>query len=222
MPRFARHLFGCTVLATAAAHATVLTYIDPASFLAAAGAIRTEAFEGYAADLNPDNGTVLNLGAFTAQGRWTLDTPTLRLDIDGSNNLFLDVSYGGWAALNFAEPITAFGAWFRRVPASIALDASGLQGYGSYQLLTRLTPSASADGTPQFIGFTADQPFNRVVFEGTGCCSGSFALDNVAYAASLTPVPEPSSWALMAAGLLGLLGLSLRARTRLHHTGPMA
>lgn len=213
MRRFARHLVCCAALAAAGAHATVQTHTDAASFLAAAGAVTTEAFSGPAADLTQSGGSLLTLGVFAVQGNWTLDTPTLRLDIDGSNNLFIDVSYGGWAALNFSEPITAFGAWFSRVPAGIALDASGLQGYGSYQLLTRLNPSASADGAPQFIGFTADQPFNRVVFEGRGCCSGSFALDNVAYAASLAPVPEPESWALMAGGL-GLLAWRRAAARR--------
>ena len=56
----------------------------------------------------------------------------------------------------------------------------------------------------QFIGFTSDQTFNRLVFESNGCCSASFAIDNLSYAAALAPVPEPGTWALMAAGLAGI------------------
>lgn len=216
-PLLAGAALATTLLAAAtAAHATVQTHTDAASFAAAAaaaGPLSQETFNSATADLSTTSGSLLTLADFTVRGAWLVDTPTLLLDIDGSANLFLNVSYGGWAALEFTRPVTAFGAWFSRVPTTLALDAGGLQGYGSYELLLSLQPAAAPAGAVQFIGFTSDRPFNRVVFEGRGCCSGSFAIDNLAYVTA-SAVPEPAAGGMLAAGLAGLMGLRARSRRR--------
>jgi len=191
----------------ASAHAGFQTHSDAASFLAAAGITQTETFNGFTADLIPSGGSNLHLSDFVVQGMWMIDAPDNRWTTDGSTNLFINVSYGGWADLQFATAIKAFGAWFSSVPASIGVAADSLAGYGSYQHMGTLLPTGSG---LQFIGFTSDQAFNRIVFEGRGCCSGSFAIDNLAYAAVST-VPEPQQWALMAGGLAGLMGLRRRS-----------
>lgn len=217
MSRLTRPLLSGFALAAALAfawnaHATVQTHTDVTHFATSAGPLSQQTFNTYTADVVSVSGSLLTLADFSVRGDWVVDAPSLRLDIDGSSNLFLNVSYGGWASLEFSQPVFAFGAWFSRVPASLALDAGGLQGYGSYELLTRLTPTSAPGGAAQFIGFTSDRPFNRVVFEGQGCCSGSFAIDNLAYAyATASAVPEPASWGLLAAGLAGM---AARARRR--------
>ncbi|WP_197046942.1 PEP-CTERM sorting domain-containing protein [Paucibacter sp. KBW04] len=200
----------CAALAaSASAQAASQTYTSLASFLAAAGTVKTETFNAFTVDQS-GGGSPLMLSDFAVQGAWTLDAPATRLPSDGSSNLFIDVSYGAWADLRFAEPIKAFGAWFSRAPASIRVDADSLEGFGSYRHVGEMPIAAGTD--LQFIGFSSDQTFNRIVFEGQGCCSGSFAIDDVAYAASLSPVPEPGAWALLATGLLAL-GLRRRSAT---------
>lgn len=185
-------------------------YSDPSLFMAAAGTLQAESFNSYAADLAASGGSRLLMTDFAVQGAWIVDAPAARRHIDGSTNLFIDVSYGGWADLHFDQPLTAFGAWFSGVPASLRVDADSLQGYGSYRHLGALQPGASESGL-QFIGFIADESFNRIVFEGRGCCSGSFAVDTLSYAFAnaqgpVSTVPEPASWALLLAGL-GAAGL---------------
>jgi len=194
--------------AASSASASFQTYSDAASFQAAAGITQTETFNGFTADLIPSGGAKLHLSDFVVQGMWIIDAPDNRWPTDGSTNLFIDVSYGGWADLHFATPIKAFGAWFSSVPASIGVAADSLSGYGSYQHLGTLSPTGSG---LQFIGFSSDQAFNRIVFEGRGCCWGSFAIDNVVYA-EVSAVPEPQQWALMAGGLAGLGALQRRRR----------
>lgn len=193
--------------ATAPAHAASQVYTSEAAFLAAVGPHRTETFNGFTADQH-DAGALLTLADFKVQGAWTLDAPDNRLPTDGSTNLLIDVSIGGWADLRFTSPIKAFGAWFSNTPSTFKVDADSLAGYGSYSHVADL-PTGGAG--LQFIGFTSDQAFNRLIFEGAGCCSRVFAIDNVAYAAALAPVPEPESWALLAAGLAGV---ALHARRK--------
>lgn len=184
--------------AAASTQAASQVYTSEADFLAAVTAPRTETFNRFTSDLSSALGANGDLGDFTVQGSWTVDVPSLVLSVDGSTNLFIDVSYGGWADLRFDQPLKAFGAWFQRAPTTFRVDADSLAGFGSYSHVADLP--TGGDGL-QFIGFTSDQAFNRIVFAGAGCCSRSFAIDNVSYAAALAPVPEPEGWALLAGGL---------------------
>lgn len=201
-------LAASTLALTASAATQVHT--SAATFAAAAGTLKTETFGTAAADVTPAAGAAYAASDFVVHGAWILDAPTTRRAIDSSTNLFIDVSLGGWADLRFDQPIRAFGAWFANAPVTIKVDADSLAGFGSYQHLADLAPANEA---LQFIGFTSDQPFNRLVFEGAGCCSRAFAIDNVAYAATLAPVPEPGGWALLAGGLAALARLRRRAGT---------
>lgn len=215
-------IFSAALGAAGASHAGYQFYSDPALYLAATGRQKVEAFNGTTTDLAQSGGSLLRLDDFAVQGAWVLDAPSSRRSIDGSTNLFIDVSYGGWADIRFTEPLKAFGAWFSGVPASLRVDADSLAGYGSYKHLGQLEPGATESGL-QFIGFSADEAFNRIVFEGRGCCSGTFAIDNLNYVfanATAAPepsgsVPEPASVALLMAGL-GAAGLASRRGRSAH------
>lgn len=200
---------------SATAHAAVSSpltfYTDINSFLAATGPVQTETFNSYTSD-QPAN--AVNFGAFTGHNSISVDAVNLSYSWDGTPNLYVNTAYGGWADLQFNAPVTAFGAWFVGVNsrATIKIDADSLAGYGSYSHLGMLQATASVNNTPQFIGFTSTQAFNRIVFEGAGCCSSNFAIDNVVHTNALAPVPEPETYAMLAAGL-GLVGAVARRRS---------
>lgn len=192
-------------LCTAAnAHAASQTYTSEASFLAAVGAVSKEDFNRFNRDISissdhPASGGNFG-GDFRLQGSWMIDAPETLRDIDGSTNLFFGLSSASWADMGFTTPLRAFGAWFNGVPPTFKIDAASLEGQGSYRHVATLQPTGAG---LQFIGFTSDQTFNRLIFESALCCSSSFALDKLSYAATLAPVPvpEPESWALLALGL---------------------
>lgn len=199
----ARHTLAllAALCAAASAQAASQVYTSEADFLAAVGAVRMETFDRFTSDVSSALGASGNLGDFTVRGAWAVDAPVNVRDINGTANLFFGMSGGTWADLSFNAPLRAFGAWFSGVPPVFKIDADSLEGLGSYRHVATLEPTGSG---LQFIGFTSDQTFNRIVFESALCCSANFAIDNVSYAATLAPVPEPGTWALMAAGLLGL------------------
>lgn len=199
------------LVAAASAQADSRVYTSEAEFLAALTATRTETFNQFNRDISgasdhPASGGNFG-GDFTLQGSWMIDAPQALRDIDGSTNLFFGMTSGSWADMRFSMPLRAFGAWFNGVPPTFNIDAASLEGDGSYRSVARLQPTGSG---LQFIGFTSDQTFNRLVFESALCCSVSFSIDNLHYAAALAPVPEPGSWALLAAGLVGIAAWTRR------------
>ena len=190
------------------------TYTSEASFLAAVGAVSKEDFNRFTEDISGSSNHPAaggNFGGdFTLQGPWMIDAPVTLRAIDGSTNLFFGLSSATWADMSFTTPLRAFGAWFQGVPPTIKIDAGGLEGPGSYRHVATLQPTGAG---LQFIGFTSDQTFNRLIFESALCCSSSFAIDKLSYAATLAPVPEPAQWTLLLGGL-GLLAW-LRRQARL-------
>lgn len=187
------------------ASAAFASYADEASFLAAAGTVKKETFNGFTNDVSAAGGA-FNVGDFVVKnGAWTIDTPPTAIGIDGTANLFFvfsNAGNGAFSELNFAEPIKAFGAWFGGTSAfgTIEVAADSLEGFGSYRNVGSITPAATA-GEARFIGFTSDQTFNRIVFLGRSCCFGQISIDNVVYA-EVTAVPEPATVALVFAGLV--------------------
>lgn len=192
------------------ASAGLTVFSDSGSFLAATGSVQTETFNSYTNDQAANN---LNFGAFVGHNSLQVDAPDLKLSINGTTNLYSDISYGGWFTLRFNAPIMAYGAWFSGLSSRIGLTvaADSLSGYGSYSTLGRYQATASPDNTPQFIGFTSTEAFNGITFESNGCCSARFALDNVMYTHALAPVPEPETYAMLLAGL-GVMGAVVRRR----------
>lgn len=205
--------------AAGSASANLNVFTDPAAFAAATGDLQTENFNRFTSDLGATSGApTFNFGDFMLKsGPWLIDAPSTQNTIDGSTNVLLSFPPGAFSEFNFANPITAFGFWYTGLRGDLSPDwvsrvnvaANSLNGFGSYTDLGDITLASGT--TPRFIGVTANQPFNRIVFNGVLCCTTSYSIDNVMYA-PLAAVPEPGSWALMAAGLLGLAGLARRQR----------
>jgi hypothetical protein len=203
-PSLTSHALLAALCASANTHASQ-TYTSEASFLAAVGAVSTEDFKRFTRDIfgssnHPAAGRKFG-GDFTLKGSWMIDAPETLRAIDGSTNLFFGLSSASWADLSFTTPLRAFGAWFQGVPPTIMIDAGGLEGPGSYRRVATLQPTGAG---LQFIGFSSDKTFNRLLFASALCCSSSFAIDKLSYAATLAPLPEPKSWALLALGLAGV------------------
>ncbi len=199
-------LLGLVSLPAAAAFTV---YTNEASFLAASGPISTETFDSVTVDIAASSaGTPI--GDIKFSGNATLDAPSNSIDINGSTNMYVNTSYGGWADLVFNQPITSFGMTMnngRLQLLTINFDRIG-PAFGEYHHIAKYAapdPYASDQRINGFLGFTSDVAFNRIVFSGTGCCSITFAIDNISYASSLAlPVPEPLSAALMSSGLIGI------------------
>ena len=100
----------------------------------------------------------------------------------------------------FALPISSFG--FLGVTNGGTISFTTANG--------TLTPTANQGGpNVGFFGLTDATPFNSVQVDVSG--DGYIALDDVSYT---TTTPEPSSVALVAAGLLAALGFARRRKRR--------
>lgn len=191
------------------ATAAVTAYTDQASFLAAAGTVTTETFDSLTTDIAPSS-TGITIHDITLSGNVSVDAPSSTIDINGSTNLYFNTSYGGWADLIFSQPITAFGLTMNNGRLQLlSIDFARIgPAFGEYHHIATYAapdPYVSDQSLNGFIGFTSEVAFNRIVFAGTGCCSSTFAVDDVTYATTLaSPVPEPISASLLSLSIAGL------------------
>lgn len=108
---------------------------------------------------------------------------------------------------------TAFGLVWTDGGGTITFSAIGAEG----QSLGSVSASGFADNS--FGGTTGEDRFFGVQFAGgirsitITNSSGGIEVDHLQYGA-MAPVPEPGSWALMAAGLAGMAGWKRRRATR--------
>ena len=156
--------------------------------------------------LAPHSSVTLNFDFYAIES-WDGNGPNgggidnFRVDQNGSNILltnFANFRYGNTQAFSLATPN---GLGFANPPRSGAFD-NGHLGYGVADFgdsTYRLSLTFASSSPTLALAFTSlqNQPPGD---EGWG-------LDNVRV--SISPVPEPSSWALMCGGL-GLMGLALR------------
>lgn len=108
---------------------------------------------------------------------------------------------------------TAFGLVWTDGGGTITFSAIGAEG----QSLGSVSASGFADNS--FGGTTGEDRFFGVQFAGgirsitITNSAGGIEVDHLQYGA-MAPVPEPGSWALMAAGLAGMAGWKRRRATR--------
>ncbi len=195
------------VMVAAPASAAVTQFTDRTAFEAAAGAVSTETFEGFA---NMGVSPSTDLGAFTVDtnGSASLTDGAGGFNVNGSRylnvNITSDTGAGGPGSVTFTfdTAITAFGADFR------SLNNNVLRTYAVVGGIT-FDPLPMA---PNFLGFVSDTAFTTVTFFNPlgGGNNDQFGLDNLTTSGG-GAIPEPGTWALMIGGF-GLAGAALRRR----------
>ncbi len=94
----------------------------------------------------------------------------------------------------------------------ILADTGGAANIFAYNLDISTNSRSNMNWTPQWLNFTATDVSTTITFAsgngGANCCFGP-AIDNVAIADA---IPEPSSWAMMLTGFLGMGTVLRRSR----------
>jgi hypothetical protein len=199
------------------ADAQIVTYDSRSIFLAAVNTPTTVTFSGqrpWDYDVQYWNG-----GSAAVGGGLTMSSPDGNLLMQGNpTGLWgIDRGTGSLEMLvtgnRTGELTFSFGAWER----AFALDFGSYTGQSdvfTYVLSNGQTGTFRNARSPQlsFFGFTSETPFTSVTLRVADVAT---AYDNVTYGSSLTaPVtatPEPSTWVMLATGLVGL-GVFARRR----------
>jgi hypothetical protein len=190
--------------------AAPITYTNEATFLAAAGALYLESFEGLPATNSVAPGFSAVLGDFTLSTNASGGVFNV-LDYfgthatDGANFVEFESSATPIPQLTaqfaFGSPVTAFGLF--------------ITDYGDFtgSVMTFVTSSGASgtaalgskpDANDQFFGIIDTTPFDTIELSG----NDPYSLDKVRLTPSAAPpaaVPEPASLALLGAGMAGLL-----------------
>ncbi|MEO8626848.1 MAG: PEP-CTERM sorting domain-containing protein [Betaproteobacteria bacterium] len=126
-------------------------------------------------------------------------------------------TYGSPTTINFGNPLSYFGFYYGSVDAyntvQLFSDNTLLATYSGTDLGNLVDPSLRGGLYVNIFTSGAAENFNRVVFSSP---ANAFESDNHAWVIATpstlptTPVPEPSTYALLTAGLLLIGGISRR------------
>lgn len=189
------------------------------SFLAALTGVGTEDFEGISSGTsNP----TLNFGAtgtasLTGSGSVSTSTANNLFPTSGTN--YFRTPPGLDFGIEFSSHIAAFG--FYATDAGDANQQISLDFFSDNTLLfsqdINHTLGANADAAALYFGIIdLANPFNRIEFSATG--SGDrFGFDDMTIGNAsqvINPVPEPATLLYLGTGLVGLVGLRWRRRSR--------
>ncbi|MDN3275967.1 PEPxxWA-CTERM sorting domain-containing protein [Frankia sp. RB7] len=107
-------------------------------------------------------------------------------------------------------PTTAFGVYFTTLFNATNVDFKLSDG-------TTISETGPAYGDPaEFIGFVSNAAFTSLTLDVGVCASDtdcpSWVVTKVVDASAITPVPEPSTWAMMVLGFAGVGAMAYRRR----------
>ena len=214
------HLVVAVLLAglSAVSQAAITTYTDRPTWLAATGGVPTVlTFEDYA-DSSWSTGSVAPKALYNSLGIDFLPFPSGAYPLvqQGSGAITTSGTHwlGNLPSIGFNETNNAIQFSFLGSIKSFGFydvgsnDGYKVRAYDASNNLIGTGDVLEVSGTPHFWGFIADANVARVSLTPTSG-NGYIGLDNLQYA-----VPEPSTWALMVAGLGLIAGGAVRARKR--------
>lgn len=174
------------------------------AFVAATGASVNMNFEGPTPSGVNITGGILRTGGAVRGSPCAL----FGCNTTAGGSSFLDLYEFGATRFDFATPITYFGGFF----GGMQLDLSSIRVFlsgGSQDVPLAFDFSNGGTG---FYGFTSTQSISRV---DVIINQDYVGVDDIMYGnSSVSVVPEPSTYALMAAGLAALGMIARRRRTR--------
>ena len=209
----------------ATAQATTTTYSSQGTFSAAAGPVTTETFQGcpssttsfsgnVSSSVGPCSGIAPGVTYSPAQG--SLYIAGAGQSSNPTTALGLDLYSGDPITIDFASPITAFGANLYQNfggGAQSGVDAAfQILVYGAGNVLLGTFNPNVASGGGSFFGLTSTDAFVQVKISQP---SGFAVIDNVQWSGA---VPEPGTWAMMLLGFaaIGVAFRRNRSRRQLH------
>jgi hypothetical protein len=214
---------GVLALTTSAtSQAAIIEFTSRAAWAAATGgATASENFSSFVTDtvFGPSNPASLNgdmtLTALVDSGSLfnnSIDaSPPFSSEHDVDGTSVARVFNGNSATpltplIQFGTPVLGFGADFRNLNDTIL--RSRIELYSNAVLLTTLTPSTEPSGSLRFWGFASDAGESVTELRFIRVENDVFGMDNIDIAA-VPAVPEPTTLALLGAGVV-----ALRARRR--------
>jgi hypothetical protein len=192
----------CLLAVAGRAQAAAIQYDNRADFEAAAGGVQTETFDAIT-DVVVFDGTPYDVGAFSITGTDSIvlgidPTPGSLFTVNGTPYVVGIGQQGEDMVFTFDARIFAFGVDMVGINDFDTENTRVIVAGVTYQL-----PLTSGFGDASFFGVVSDTPFTTVTFRAIeGEAAG---LDNISFANAPSAVPEPTSIALVASGLAGVL-----------------